>query len=74
LLVDLPVAKTHSRPRVSDDKPDSEAQFKTLKYRPDFPERFGSIEDARAHCQTGLIRPGAASRRRRATVGLRIGA
>jgi putative transposase len=51
LLVDLDVAKTHSRPHVSDDNPYSEAQFKTLKYRPDFPDRFGSIEDARAHCQ-----------------------
>ena len=43
--------KTHSRPHVSDDNPYSEAPFKTLKYRPDFPARFGSIEDARAHCQ-----------------------
>jgi putative transposase len=51
LLVDLDVAKSHSRPHVSDDNPYSESQFKTLKYRPDFPERFGSIEDARAHCQ-----------------------
>ena len=51
LLIDLEVATTHSRPHVSDDNPYSEAQFKTLKYRPDFPERFGSIEDARAHCQ-----------------------
>ncbi len=51
LLVDLEVTKTHSRPHVSDDNPYSEAQFKTLKYRPEFPERFGSIEDARAHCQ-----------------------
>lgn len=51
LLIDLDVAKTHSRPHVSDDNPYSESQFKTLKYRPDFPERFGSIEDARAHCQ-----------------------
>src|ERR1022692_3038004 len=51
LLVDLQVTKTHSRPHVSDDNPYSEAQFKTLKYRPDFPERFGSIEDARTHCQ-----------------------
>jgi putative transposase len=51
LLVDLDVARSHSRPHVSDDNPYSEAQFKTLKYRPDFPERFGSIEDARAHCQ-----------------------
>ena len=51
LLVDLRVTKTHSRPHVSDDNPYSESQFKTLKYRPDFPERFGSIQDARAHCQ-----------------------
>lgn len=51
LLVDLQVAKSHSRPHVSDDNPFSESQFKTLKYRPDFPDRFGSIEDARAHCQ-----------------------
>jgi putative transposase len=52
LLADLGVTKTHSRPHVSDDNPYSEAQFKTLKYRPDFPERFGSIQDARAHGQT----------------------
>ena len=51
LLIDLDIVKTHSRPHVSDDNPYSEAQFKTLKYRPDFPQRFGSIEDARAHCQ-----------------------
>jgi putative transposase len=51
LLADLGVTKTHSRPHVSDDNPFSEAQFKTLKYRPDFPERFGSLEHARAHCQ-----------------------
>ena len=51
LLVDLDIAKSHSRPYVSDDNPYSEAQFKTLKYRPDFPARFGCIEDARAHCQ-----------------------
>lgn len=51
LLVDLEVTRTHSRPYVSDDNPYSEAQFKTLKYRPDFPARFGSLEDARAHCQ-----------------------
>ena len=51
LLVDLQISKTHSRPHVSDDNPYSESQFKTLKYRPDFPARFGSIEDARAHCQ-----------------------
>jgi putative transposase len=51
LLVDLDVSKSHSRPYVSDDNPFSESNFKTLKYRPDFPDRFGCIEDARAHCQ-----------------------
>ena len=51
LLADLGVTKTHSRPYVSDDNPFSEAQFKTLKYRPDFPDRFGSLQDARAWCQ-----------------------
>ena len=51
LLSDLGVTKTHSRPHTSDDNPYSEAQFKTLKYRPDFPDRFGSLEDARAFCQ-----------------------
>lgn len=51
LLADLGVTKTHSRPHVSNDNPYSEAQFKTLKYRPEFPERFGSLEDARAFCQ-----------------------
>jgi putative transposase len=51
LLADLGVTKTHSRPYTSDDNPFSEAQFKTLKYRPDFPERFGSLEDARVFCQ-----------------------
>jgi putative transposase len=43
--------KSHSRPHVSNDNPFSEAQFKTLKYRPDFPGRFGSIQEARLHCQ-----------------------
>jgi hypothetical protein len=51
LLADLGVTKTHSRPHVSNDTPYSEAQFKTLKYRPGFPDRFGSIQDARALCQ-----------------------
>ncbi len=51
LLSDLGGTKTHSRLHISDDNPYSEAQFKTLKYRPDFPERFGSLEDARAFCQ-----------------------
>ena len=50
LLVDLDVAKTHSRPYVSDDNPFSEAQFKTLKYQPLFPKQFGSIEDSRSFC------------------------
>ncbi len=49
-LCDLGVEKTHSRPHVSDDNPYSEAQFKTLKYRPDFPDRFGALEDARGFC------------------------
>lgn len=47
LLSDLGITKTHSRPYTSNDNPYSEAQFKTLKYRPDFPERFGSIEHTR---------------------------
>lgn len=48
LLASLGITKSHSRPHVSDDNPFSEAQFKTLKYRPDFPERFASLEHARA--------------------------
>ena len=48
LLSDLGVTKTHARPYTSNDNPFSEAQFKTIKYRPDFPERFGSPQDARA--------------------------
>src|ERR1700730_18019684 len=51
LLADLGVTQSHSRPHVSNDNPYSEAQFKTLKYRPAVPARFGSIEAARAHCQ-----------------------
>ncbi len=47
LLSDLGVTKTYSRPYTSTDNPYSEAQFRTLKYQPDFPERFGSLEDAR---------------------------
>ena len=50
LLADLGVTRTHSRPHVSNDNPFSEAQFKTLKYRPAFPDRFGSVEQARAFC------------------------
>jgi putative transposase len=50
LLIDLGVARSHSRPHVSNDNPYSEANFKTLKYCPAFPGRFGSIHDARAFC------------------------
>lgn len=52
LLADLGVTQSHSRPHVSDDNPYSESQFKTLKYRPDFPSRFATIEAARLHCRT----------------------
>ncbi len=51
LLADLGVTKTHSRPHTSNDNPFSEAQFKTLKYRPDYPERFGCQQDARRWAQ-----------------------
>jgi putative transposase len=51
LLADLGVTRTHNRPYTSADNPYSEAQFKTLKYRPAFPQRFDSIEHARAHCR-----------------------
>ena len=50
LLSALGVTKSHGRPHVSDDSPYCESQFKTLKYRPDFPSRFGPFEDARAFC------------------------
>lgn len=52
LLADLGVIKSHSRPYVSDDNPYSESQFKTMKYRPNFPDRFQSVDEARAFCQT----------------------
>ena len=51
LLADLGVTKTHSRPYVSNDNPFSESQFKTMKYRPDFPRRSGSIQDALGFCR-----------------------
>ncbi len=51
LLVDLGVARSHSRPHVSNDNPFSEAGFKTMKYAPEFPGRFGCIEDARSFCK-----------------------
>jgi putative transposase len=52
LLVDLGVTKTHSRPHVSNDNPYSESQFKTMKYQPDFPQRFGSIQHGRSFCRS----------------------
>ena len=52
LLADLGVTKSHSRPHVSNDNPYSESQFKTLKYRPEFPDRFGSMEEARGFGQS----------------------
>jgi transposase InsO family protein len=76
LLSVLGVTKTHSRPYVSDDNPFSEAHFKTLKYRPDFPDRFNSIEHGRAFCgdffpwynnehhHAGGVPPAAGGRRR----------
>jgi putative transposase len=51
LLADLGVTKSHSRPHTSNDNPYSESHFRTLKYRPDFPQSFGCIEDARAFCR-----------------------
>ncbi len=52
LLLDLGITKSHSRPHTSDDNPFSEAQFKTMKYRPDYPDRFGSIHAARQWART----------------------
>ena len=52
LLADLGVTKTHSRPYTSNDNPYSESQFKTMKYRSEFPNRFGCIQDSRNHCHT----------------------
>jgi putative transposase len=70
-MADLGITKTHSRPHVSNDNPYSEAQFKNMKYCPQFPERFGSIQDARSfgqwffnwynkehrHCSIALMTP-----------------
>ena len=50
LLADLGITKTHSRPHTANDNPFSESQFKTLKYRPGFPDRFGCLQDARGFC------------------------
>jgi putative transposase len=52
LLIDLGVTRSHSRPHTSNDNPFSEAHFKTLKYRPQMPERFGSVEEARVLFRT----------------------
>ena len=51
LMSDLGIAKSHSRPHVPDDNPYSEAQFRTLKYCPTYPDRFGSLQDARQWSQ-----------------------
>jgi len=51
MLADLGITKSHSRPHTSNDNPFSEAHFKTLKYQPEFPQRFGCIEDAKAFCR-----------------------
>ena len=51
LLISLGVTKSHSRPHVSNDNPFSESQFKTMKYRPEFPDRFGCYEDGLSFCR-----------------------
>jgi transposase InsO family protein len=51
LLADLGVTRSHNRPHTSNDNPFSESHFKTLKYQPRFPKRFGCIEDARSFCR-----------------------
>ncbi len=51
LLADLGITKSHSRPHTSNDNPFSESQFKTLKYQPQFPKRFGCIQDAKVFCR-----------------------
>jgi putative transposase len=50
LLAELGVTKSHSRPHCSNDNPYSESQFRTMKYRPEFPDRFGSFQDAHDFC------------------------
>jgi transposase InsO family protein len=52
LLADLGVTRTHNRPHTSNDNPFSESHFKTLKYQPRFPQRFGCIEDAKSFCRS----------------------
>ena len=68
LLADLKIGRTHSRPHVSNDNPYSEAGFKTLKYCPIFPGRFGSRQDAILFCEAvfPLLQPGAPPLRYRA--------
>ena len=56
LLVDPQVVKSYSRPHVSDDNPCSESQFKAIKCRPEFSQRFGCIDHARAHCKAFCAR------------------
>ena len=51
LLADLGITRSHSRPHTSNDNPFSESHFKTMKYQPQFPQRFGSIQDAKAFCR-----------------------
>ncbi len=51
LLISLGITKSHSRPHVSNDNPFSESQFKTMKYRPEFPDRFGCYEDGLSFCR-----------------------
>jgi putative transposase len=70
LLAGLGVTQSHSRPHVSNDNPFSESQFKTLKYRPAFPGQFGSIQDARAHCQ--VFFPWYNNEHRHSALGLHI--
>jgi len=55
LLADLKIQPSYSRPRVSNDNPYSEAQFKTMKYRPDYPASFGSLVDARLPCVSIMV-------------------
>jgi len=52
LLADLGVTQSHSRPHTSNDNPFSESHFKTMKYQPQFPQRFGCIQDAKAFCRS----------------------
>jgi transposase InsO family protein len=52
LLADLGVTRSHSRPHTSNDNPFSESHFKTMKYQPQFPQRFGCIQDAKAFCRS----------------------